>query len=375
MAILLTIRPTGESEPTSLTFDQQRVRLGRGAMCDLRLPHRAVSSVHAMILLEGDRFYLLDPGSTNGTTVNDELLVIERRKLLRSGDVIGIAGYEVEFHSGVAMVSHHSQERTGAVARQLAQHVMAEDGQELRPPAFVVLGGPQEGERFELHPPGAMLTVGRADDNDIILDDREVSRYHLEVEVGHDVVSVRDVGGKNELRVNDKPVIRCRLRDRDELLVGATMLVYDEPVEAYLRELAQWPDAEYVAAPKEDRFDESDDTMEERGEGGDGERESEAGRSEVRIVKPSAVEDADVELAPAGEYAEDEQGIGSDGRDEDEEGRRETSGKSVAGLRRGEREWNLGALKASTPGLEVAILFVGAIVLAICVAALVWIFR
>ena len=55
MAIRLTVKPLGGGKSTELTFDQQRIRIGRGAMCDLRLPHRAVSSVHAMILLDKDR--------------------------------------------------------------------------------------------------------------------------------------------------------------------------------------------------------------------------------------------------------------------------------------------------------------------------------
>jgi len=370
MAILLTVRPRGGLEPRSLTFDQQRVRLGRGAMCDLRLPHRAVSSVHAMILLEGDRYYLIDTGSTNGTTLNGELLVIERRKLLRSGDVIGIADFEVEFRSGVAMVSHHSEERTAAVARLLAQQVLVDDGQALRPPALVVLAGHQEGERFELETEGATLTLGRSDDHDIIIDDREVSRHQLEIDLLPDGVYVRDVGGKNELLINDRPARSCRLKDRDELLVGATVLVFDEPVEAYLRELAQWPDAELVAAP----------------------RPSEGPRiiSPAPIV-PSALELDDegelldeaegerateIELLPAGAAAQSES---DDGGDEERRSPAEAkfpSPSEIGGAVRAKaREWRLDALNTPTAGVEVAILLVGAIVLAICVGALVWIFR
>ena len=313
-------------------------------MCDLRLPHQAVSSVHAMIVLEDDRYFLVDPGSTNGTTLGGEVLVVERRKLLRSGDVIGIAGFELEFGAGVAMVSSHCQDRTAMVARQLAQHLMPDDGQQLKSPALVTMAGPQAGQRFELSASGARLTVGRSEDNDFVLDDREASRRHLELEVGPEGVVVHDVGGKNLLMINDRPVERQRLKDRDELLVGATRLVFDEPVEAYLRELSQLPDAELPPEPSPEPPEPSPESPES--------------------APPSANQEPPVE---------------EDGPAESADGRREPGETQPEPLRavRDEvlrRASHVGISGGST-GTEVAILFVGAVVLAICVALLVWIFR
>ncbi len=353
MAIRLILRPAG-GEPTELTYDQQRVRIGRGAMCDLRLPHQAVSAVHAMIFIEGDRYFLVDPGSTNGTTLGDEVLVVERRKLLRSGDIFGVADFEIEFSSGMAITSHHSHERTEELARHLAQRIMADDGAELRNASLVVLTGPQTGQRFQLGPVGASLSVGRADGNDIVLDDGEVSRHHLSLDVSAEGVTLHDLGGKNALLLNDRSVTRQRLRDRDELLVGATRLVFDDPVEAYLRELAKLPDAEMSRPSHSDveDFSAEDDT---------------SGANSAPQDADDASADFLEEPSPAALPPKSPEDVASpvEGSVETESPRSST--RSVArGISRG-----FGA----SSGVEIAILLVGAVVLALCVGALVWIFR
>jgi pSer/pThr/pTyr-binding forkhead associated (FHA) protein len=217
-------------------------------MCDVQLPHATVSAEHALIVFEGDRYYLVDPGSANGTYLAGEPLIVARRKLLRSGDVIGVAGFEILFQAGVAMVSFHCQNRTVAVARQLAQQFLAHEGQAVEPPALVVLNGPQEGERFELSTSPATWTLGRSDESDIQLFDREASRRQARLRVTAEGVFIDDEGGKNPLLVNNRPVTSHRLRDRDEVSIGATQLVFDDSLEAYLRELQQLADVQPLAA-------------------------------------------------------------------------------------------------------------------------------
>jgi pSer/pThr/pTyr-binding forkhead associated (FHA) protein len=46
--------------------------IGRSQDSDLVVDHNTVSRQHATIKLEGERFYLYDMGSTNGTFVGEE---------------------------------------------------------------------------------------------------------------------------------------------------------------------------------------------------------------------------------------------------------------------------------------------------------------
>lgn len=376
MAIRLIVRPPGGHEPSSLTFDQQRVRIGRGTGSDLRLPHAAVSVEHAMVLLDGDRYFVVDVGSTNGTTLGGEQLIIHRRKLLRSGDVIDIAGFQIEFAAGVPMLSHHSQERTLAATRQLTHGLMLAEDRSLSRPALVVTNGPQEGERFDLDDPPGQMVIGRATECEIVLVDREASRQHAAIDITAEGVVARDVSGVNPLQVNGKETNKQRLHDRDELLVGSTTLVFDDPVEAYLRDLAQWPENECAAPMKVVDAVESPEPPDDL---------------ETSSPKTVLSEDMDDEGGGDGESASAESAAESTSgpvlapEEDGPSARRSRAGGEGAGavvdpsvgtpLAEPVSNRPLVVSKSSSAGSEIAILLVGAIALVACVVALIWIFR
>lgn len=70
-----------------------------------------------------------------------------------------------------------------------------EAGLPLRSLALEVLDGPDKGKAFTGE--GERVTVGTALDNDLVLTDPTVSRYHLELERSVDRVKVSDVGSTN----------------------------------------------------------------------------------------------------------------------------------------------------------------------------------
>ena len=75
---------------------------------------------------------------------------------------------------------------------------------------------------------GQRLRVGRALDNDIVVPDRRVSRYHLEVHRLGDVWTVRDLGSGNGTELNGKSVQDAEARVGDVLRVGSTFLSLTE---------------------------------------------------------------------------------------------------------------------------------------------------
>ncbi len=65
------------------------------------------------------------------------------------------------------------------------------------------------------------ITIGRNDDCDIVLPDRQVSRYHARVEWLDDEFTVQDLGSKNGTHVNGQECIDPTiLQDGDELQVA-----------------------------------------------------------------------------------------------------------------------------------------------------------
>ena len=77
---------------------------------------------------------------------------------------------------------------------------------------------------------GARLTLGRAEDNDVVLPDRRVSAIHLLLERVGPHWSVRDLGSRNGTSVNGERLLAERvLQSGDEIRVGASRLVYKTP--------------------------------------------------------------------------------------------------------------------------------------------------
>jgi pSer/pThr/pTyr-binding forkhead associated (FHA) protein len=248
MAVRLVVRPPGGKADYSLTFDQQKVSIGRGSSVDLCLPHAAVSEVHCIIRLEGADYLLTDPGSTNGTTVNGSVLVVGRPKLLRSGDTIGIAGFEIGFRAGAAMEGIHTAERTAALAKRMVREAIDAMGAGGAPPRLVLLNGPRKGERIELAVVPSVVVVGRGEGCDVVLDDADASRRHAEFRREWDGVTVKDLGAKNPTLVGEERAVERRLKDRDEVLVGSTRFAFEDPAEAWLAEL-QRVEADAPAEP------------------------------------------------------------------------------------------------------------------------------
>lgn len=232
MGVRLEVLADGsDAAAASYEFEQDRVVLGRGAGADVRLPHPTVSVRHASIRLDGARFVIVDHGSTNGTRLNDTPLVAERPKVLRDGDVVAIGAFRARFSAGVVR-EPTSRERTASLAKRLAR--LGPAASRPAPPRLVVVNGDKKGTVLEMPEPPARLVIGRGELTDLALPDADASREHCEIVIELEGPLVRDLTSKNGLLVNDKVVTQRRLRDRDELTIGATVLSYEDPGEALL---------------------------------------------------------------------------------------------------------------------------------------------
>lgn len=108
------------------------VSIGREDDNEIVLPDRRISRQHAVIEHEGDRYYIRDCDSKNGTFVNGEL--IQGAVPLKDGDEITVAmGYTLTFVDAGATTPLFFEGRRGLVIDNDSRQVWVR-GQELEPP-------------------------------------------------------------------------------------------------------------------------------------------------------------------------------------------------------------------------------------------------
>ena len=69
---------------------------------------------------------------------------------------------------------------------------------------------------------GSLIGIGRASDNDVIVDDPMVSRHHCQLKLQHGAYSFADLGSRNGSLINGQPVSQIALGPGDIIQIGDT---------------------------------------------------------------------------------------------------------------------------------------------------------
>lgn len=99
----MSFQPNGELVPLgggdNIPLCREKLTFGRRESNDVPMPIPNVSQVHCELSFLDGYWYIRDLGSTNGTKVNGYRIVANQKKLVRTGDKIGIAkqGYTIVY--------------------------------------------------------------------------------------------------------------------------------------------------------------------------------------------------------------------------------------------------------------------------------------
>ncbi len=181
--------------------------IGRGVDCDLILDHVRVSRQHAYLQWDGTQAYLIDIGSSNGTFVDSQELVPNVPFKLSAGQSVTIGACTL-------MLKFPLQEVKPV---DMPQAVRLDASS----PKAVIAGGDQShgvNDRFQLRYrlqggawntfvllPGD-ITIGRDEDNDLCLDDHEVSRLHGTITVDAGTLWITDLDSTNGIELDGLPL-------------------------------------------------------------------------------------------------------------------------------------------------------------------------
>jgi len=190
----------GRLKGRQFRLESQTVMIGRAEENSVGLfGDPGVQPRHAVIERRADGYMLKNLAVQAGTFVNGNRI---ESALLRAGDTIRIGGYEMVFHARAERPFEQSGGQPWAPPTHPADHEVPARTVAEPPPASIVQApdGPYlagaNGDRFAVRR-GAITQIGRATDNDIVLQDASVSRHHASIEARDDGYVVRDLGSQN----------------------------------------------------------------------------------------------------------------------------------------------------------------------------------
>ena len=224
------VRIEGPSTGESYPLDKPEITLGRDPSADIVIDSPGVSRRHARLFQQGGAHLLEDLGSSNGTFVNGRRISGPTR--LQSGDKAAFGQSVVLQYRMPQQVSATVMET--AVSAGQATMLDAAPGSAATiigetslsstpasPPQLTITIAGQKSSNYSLTLPA--ITIGRATDNDIVIDSRIVSRHHARLEkgpTGYRLVVLPDAGNPVLLEGRPLPASR-RLENGDLLRIGS----------------------------------------------------------------------------------------------------------------------------------------------------------
>jgi len=251
LTIVVRSSDSNASEVPSLTFDGPRVVIGRGSGCDVRLPDPSVSHRHASLRVDAGVHTLIDEGSLNGTFVGGVRLLPLVPRVIQSGDLVRIGRVWLELKIDQRPATRDLSLATRELALRLVSQAMNNLGDDTVT-KLTVVEGRSSGSFLHLEDEGHVYIVGRGDGCDLVLDERDASREHIQVVRRGTVVLLRDLGSKNGVFLGDMALDRERdavWKPSSMVRVGTTVLALKEPVADALADLEAAPDEKLEEVP------------------------------------------------------------------------------------------------------------------------------
>ena len=238
---LIFSEETGSPKEVELT--RPEIIIGRDPSSDVTIPSAGISRRHARLTREGESYMLEDLDSSNGTYLNDKRLTA--RVPLMSGDKIRFGqAVTITYLSPTAIVSQATMVRSeAAIPASVMQTVLGEEPKvafdaAASPQLSVAIAGGSSITHTLTRP---VLTIGRVEENDIVIPSQIVSRQHARLERvnggGYKLVVAAEA--KNPVLFEGRPLDGSRvLRHGDKIRIGSldpgmmVTMTYNAPAEA-----------------------------------------------------------------------------------------------------------------------------------------------
>ncbi len=214
---------SGPRAGQSIPLSTEATRIGRDSENDVVVDDPAVSREHATISFENGRYVVEDAGSSSGTVV--EGTATGGQTLLSSGSTLQLGETELVFMqsesaaplSGTGMATGIGGAEPGRPGETMVMEqpstVMA---------WLAVTAGSDKGKTLQLNE--GDTTIGRGQDNDLIVADAAASRRHAMVKHQNGSFIVVDMGSGGGTKVNNQTVGGKVVSTGSTITVGQTRM-------------------------------------------------------------------------------------------------------------------------------------------------------
>lgn len=208
----ITIEDQNGQVANTFSFDHGEYIVGRTDDCDVVLPSSSVSRSHARIFVQQGRCYIEDLGSANG-------VIVDGQRVLKTRDL----GTASQIRIGDFYLYLEFQQPTNLQDQNVRSTLFIDAGAEHH--KLVRINDSFAGEEFSLSE--QENTIGRTDDNFILLSDTSISRRHAVIYRTGTFYSVEDFGSSNGTRLNGVALTsRAELNPGDRVEFGNVEFVF-----------------------------------------------------------------------------------------------------------------------------------------------------
>lgn len=200
------------------------ITLGRAVSNDIVLGDARASREHARLECGAGGCEIVDLGSSNGTRLNGKPV---QRATLKPGDVVSVGSSQLRFEAETLLADELEVTRLDSesdLARTMDREALPVAINETDLPRLVVFDREQAIE-VPLHAVDR-VTIGRTDENDVVVEQGSVSRQHAEVVRRGGEWLLRDLGSTNGTWLRGEAVDEQSLQDGDAFRVGRAQIVF-----------------------------------------------------------------------------------------------------------------------------------------------------
>jgi hypothetical protein len=213
----------GQGALPAVDVDDAVVVIGSATHARIRLPVGAAEREH--IRIEGGRWHASAPVRVDGAErdAGD----------IGDGVTLDVGGYRVRLAPAPAGATAAPVQRTESLARELMRNLLGSGAQ----PSLEIERGPLAGAKRQLAPPESRLVIGRGDEANWVIADKDLSRTHAEIRRGWDGTRILDLGSKNGTKVDGDRVgpDGTALRDGCLVEIGPIVMRFRDPAEKHLQ--------------------------------------------------------------------------------------------------------------------------------------------